>query len=752
MLTRAASIASVCKGLAGTPDEGLRARILLGEVAIAQRRYPACIRELEAEQVATKDALLEVRRAIALGLAKLRSGQPAEARQLLYPALENARQMNSHELAAETLVRMSFPELKAAERGNYLDQALAHARLTHDPALESQITGALGYWELDQEHPTAALRWFEQSLTLARRAGAMGWQEKTLGNMGEAHYQLGNFELSIEYLHQAAELAGRIGNHEDQVRWLNLLGNYQNLHGRPNAARPYYSTALLLARQHHTGLAQTLNNLSNVAVQIDDIAVAWRYHKDAAEARQTAKLPPVPDFNRGYLLAKERRWDEAIAQFRDIATSPDARPATRRQALISLADACYSAGRRKEAFAGAELLLDDIREERSRVKQLSVALSIQSLTARFYREYVRMLLAENRDMDALLIVEEARGGTRQTAEALMQIAARRNAVILDYWPGERMSAVWVITASGIVRKPIPKESALRELLREHESQLNAGRRTEPEYLTAGQKLHQALVGESLGNRRVIVIADDVLGRLNWETLVAGPKPHFWLEDVVVSRAFSIASLAAREPEPASDALLIYGNPDLPAAKYPALLRAEEEIRRVQAVYRPGRTTVVDHQRAEAAAFASHRPEQFGYIHFVTHGEASLRSPLESALIFSGQPESRLTALSVAQRPMNAKLVTLSACHSAGIKAYRGAGLVGMGWAFLHAGAQSVIAGLWEVNDGASARLHPSLYARIAKGASPAEALREAKRELLGSDTNFRKPYYWGAWVLFEGRP
>jgi len=49
-------------------------------------------------------------------------------------------------------------------------------------------------------------------------------------------------------------------------------------------------------------------------------------------------------------------------------------------------------------------------------------------------------------------------------------------------------------------------------------------------------------------------------------------------------------------------------------------------------------------------------------------------------------------------PLQAELVTISACRSAGARTYSGEGLVGLAWAFLNAGAHNVVAGLWNVED------------------------------------------------------
>ena len=68
----------------------------------------------------------------------------------------------------------------------------------------------------------------------------------------------------------------------------------------------------------------------------------------------------------------------------------------------------------------------------------------------------------------------------------------------------------------------------------------------------------------------------------------------------------------------------------------------------------------------------------------------------------------------------------------GAKTYSGEGLVGLSWAFLRAGARSVIAGLWDVSDMSTANLMADFYTQLAHHATPAEALRKAKLDLLRS--------------------
>ena len=80
--------------------------------------------------------------------------------------------------------------------------------------------------------------------------------------------------------------------------------------------------------------------------------------------------------------------------------------------------------------------------------------------------------------------------------------------------------------------------------------------------------------------------------------------------------------------------------------------------------------------------------RFSYIHFVAHGTASRLSPLDSAVMLSaptGHPDTfKLYAREIVQKPLHARLVTISTCYGSGLRAYAGEGLVGLSWAFLRA--------------------------------------------------------------------
>jgi CHAT domain-containing protein len=135
------------------------------------------------------------------------------------------------------------------------------------------------------------------------------------------------------------------------------------------------------------------------------------------------------------------------------------------------------------------------------------------------------------------------------------------------------------------------------------------------------------------------------------------------------------------------------------------------------------------------------------IHFAAPPR-QLAESLESAIILSKNGDRfKLYARDITGLKLSADLVTISACRSAGARAYGGEGLVGFAWAFLQAGALSVIAGLWDVGDESSSQLMGKLYQALASGMKPAAALRHAKLAMLHSGP-YRKPFYWGPYQTY----
>jgi CHAT domain-containing protein len=226
-----------------------------------------------------------------------------------------------------------------------------------------------------------------------------------------------------------------------------------------------------------------------------------------------------------------------------------------------------------------------------------------------------------------------------------------------------------------------------------------------------------------------------------------------VEDVSLTTASSLTllktSLARRKSSVKK--LLLVGNTNEVNREFPKLDHASAEMQGIARYFAPGEREVLEGKDATPSAYLSSHPEKFGYLHFVTHGTASLTKPLESAVILSQDANGyKLYARDIVTHRLNASLVTISACNGAGSQSYSGEGLVGLSWAFLRAGAHNVIAALWEVNDRSTPQLMNALYGGLSKGQDPAAALREAKLSFLRSGTVYAKPYYWAPFQLYAG--
>ena len=144
--------------------------------------------------------------------------------------------------------------------------------------------------------------------------------------------------------------------------------------------------------------------------------------------------------------------------------------------------------------------------------------------------------------------------------------------------------------------------------------------------------------------------------------------------------------------------------------------------------------------------------QFRLVHFATHGVVDVSRPEMSGLILSlidrkgRKGDGYLRLGDIYKLRLSADLVVLSSCDSALGKDLESEGIIGLPRGFLYAGAKSVIASLWKVNDEATARLMTSLYARIERGESPSSALRAAQLEMV-HDAQWSRPYYWAAFTI-----
>ncbi len=144
------------------------------------------------------------------------------------------------------------------------------------------------------------------------------------------------------------------------------------------------------------------------------------------------------------------------------------------------------------------------------------------------------------------------------------------------------------------------------------------------------------------------------------------------------------------------------------------------------------------------------------IHVASHAESDRQIPERSRIALSCIDAKGLFTdscdlyfIDVLTLDLCGQTVVLSACKTAGGLSVEGEGILGLPWAFLRAGASTVVASLWQVTDGATAELMSSFHRHLRGGMDPSRALRQAKLDLIHDD---QPPSVWAPFILLgDGR-
>jgi len=134
------------------------------------------------------------------------------------------------------------------------------------------------------------------------------------------------------------------------------------------------------------------------------------------------------------------------------------------------------------------------------------------------------------------------------------------------------------------------------------------------------------------------------------------------------------------------------------------------------------------------------------IHLATHGQSRLDAPNFSYVRLADGQLNAIDAFSLNLE--ECELVTLSGCETGLALSGGGDEQLGLGRAFLAAGATSLIMSLWSVEDNATNELMKCFYQHLLKGESKVQAMRAAQCGLLHqADSIYTHPYFWAAFRL-----
>jgi CHAT domain-containing protein len=366
-----------------------------------------------------------------------------------------------------------------------------------------------------------------------------------------------------------------------------------------------------------------------------------------------------------------------------------------------------------------------------------------------------------------------------------EVIADDDTLLLEYLLGPEKSYVWVVTRSGITSHELPSQTVITDAVKKVYDLLK-----EPPKSETNNNLDQATkelaqlilspVADQLQKQRIIVAADGALNYIPFQIL-PGPgnaEPLVSQREIINVPSASILGELRKEASRRGvrgKVLAAFGNPVFAEqakneqvasnrgieikddsgnpASLGRLFYSAREIENLREVASESKTFAATEREATRDQLLKLDLSQFAILHFATHGWLRPGSPENSGLYLStinteGQTVEGFVGLQdIYSLRAPVDLVVLSACQTGLGKDIRGEGLIGLTRGFMYAGATSVVASLWKVEDEATAELMKIFYTEMLKnGKTPAEALRLAQNSIRQRPP-WSAPHYWAGFTL-----
>lgn len=291
----------------------------------------------------------------------------------------------------------------------------------------------------------------------------------------------------------------------------------------------------------------------------------------------------------------------------------------------------------------------------------------------------------------------------------------------------------------------------------------------------------AVSAQLLGLNQVYLSRDGVYNTVNISGLKTGEGSFVidLLNITLISNTKAFTSMAKHNRE-SSGTVYLFGNPDY-SSNYDLsdLPGTEKEVLAIHSLLDSAEVKNQVHLLAEAAEERVKSLKDVAVLHIASHGffkpaprtgsrslelsntltggqaDPMLRSGLLLAgagtiseeAIAKGREDGILSAYEVMNLDLqNTKMVILSACESGLGDIVDGEGVYGLTRAFNVAGAELVLASLWEVDDYTTYKLMTETYREYSKTKDMKLAFLNAQRKI---KEGAHDPSYWGAFVMIE---
>ena len=620
-----------------------------------------------------------------------------------------------------------------------------------------------------------AIEYHGKHLSIAEELGDRAGKGRAFGNCGNSYHSLGNFQQAMVFHKKQLRIAVELGDRAGEGRAYGNLGNsHQDLGNFPQAIE-YHKKNLSIAMEvdDKAGEGRAIGNLGNVYKLVGDFQRAVEYHKkqmSIAKGTDDKEGEVRACINLGLALSS-RSLNEALAYFRDAAEAADNIRANNvaddvlKISFRELYDTAYAClwqclimlRKTDDALHAAEWGRAEALADALKIKYGVTSLSASSIKPEEVVTYVShkisvstvFLAQQDETLNIWVLGKERKVIFRQKKLKLVYHRLKDHetdplGVILE------MALKTIRAGRGVRCENRTMDEVKDEPISRGEDDYPIRERPIRETIEALTQLYEVVLApieDLLDEDEIIVVPTGILAQYPWASLSQSIK-------IRTFPSLTTLKLITDSPDNyhcKSGALLVGdpcmkkitnrgGHPIFPQLKY-----AKKEVEMIGEILNCHPLT------GEAATKEAvlQRMGSVALIHFAAHG-----SKEAGEIAFAPNPgwqskiheEDYLLRISDVQAiKLRARLVVLSCCHSAQGEV-NSEGIVGMARAFLFAGARSVLATLWPIDDEATLIFMRSFYHHLRGGESSSYALQKAIKCLRDSH-DYSSPKYWAPFVL-----
>jgi CHAT domain-containing protein len=675
-------------------------------------------------------------------------GDKQMALQFFNQSVTQSKQANQPRVTAYALSAISAIKSSAGQRDEALTQLQKAIRLYRN--IGDRRGQAFALTQLGNIHHTMgqnakALTFHKHALALYRSAGDRNGEAAALYNMANVERALSNFKNALSHVKESNEVIEML---RSQIVSPDLRASYYaSVHEH---AELYVDLVMKLGGLNGDKKAQ------GIAFEISEHAHSRALLETLGEAAAQIKQGVDP-----MLLEQERLLQQKL----------NAKALYRMRLLANNAEP-----------GELEMVDRDLRELTTAYRELQTQIKQQS------PRYANLVQPQPLKLEQI------------------QAELTDDTILLEYSLGAERSYLWAVTKDSMNAYELPARNVVESLVKSvceslvarqtiddsdliaHSNQVAA---TDRLYWQQAAQLSEMLlrpVVDQITGKTILMVADGALHYLPFEALPESderdqtsqePIPLINNHEIVNLPSASILATIRQSTRADShqdkliailaDPVFSINDPRVNGARAASLPQnsqatakgvltrlpaTKEEAQAITAIVPTGTGMLATDFDANRTIALSGELGQYKVLHLATHGVVDVENPEMSGIMFSlvsqdGKGEEGFVQLHDIYNLNlpNTRLVVLSACETGLGKDVRGEGLVGLSRGFIYAGASTVIASLWKVDDKATSQLMTQFYkGMFEEGLTPSAALRKAKLDMW-KQPSYRAPFYWAAFVL-----